>query len=559
MAEKISDILKEFNEINIVQEISGLACLFQVTGKVFLMETTSTADMDSIIYVYLYNDDGVGIPHVSLSPDKPITTDVCPKGQFRKLCLYESESIVFSLYSYKEKVRDAVNRVILLMTMGKSKREKEFQKEFPAYWNRAVQSIAGELFLNQDKNFCGLEVYANGKGDYRFVENGVSFRKGNPKDKKNFWCRHHEIEAYFIPLTDSRGILPPHQGYKWEISTIRSILYGNQVSHISNKTFCQIRNVTVKVQKVLLVFQLTIGEVKVLFAVKVHCKNSAGRTLFEKACLGADSIELCKISRVDYAYLCEQIGNDVENIHKKVLLIGCGSLGSYMATELVKNGFINLTICDGDHLEAVNTLRWASSNEFINSKEFMPKVLYLKNKLEEIHPQINVAVISKMIQSSELVGLSSGMDVIISTIGSSDMQLSYNRVLKKLNFPKPVFYIWLEAGGIYGHALYVNYTDGGCFECLFHKWDGTLINNWANKNSIMMNANGILHNGCEGTRASYGTISIQRTIAATLELMKKVMAHKIYISTLVDTSPTSVVTSPVQSMRGCVCHAAESN
>ena len=44
---------------------------------------------------------------------------------------------------------------------------------------------------------------------------------------------------------------------------------------------------------------------------------------------------LCKQMGKDYSFLCEQIGNDIGLLNKRILLIGAGSLGSYVAFELV--------------------------------------------------------------------------------------------------------------------------------------------------------------------------------------------------------------------------------
>ena len=68
------------------------------------------------------------------------------------------------------------------------------------------------------------------------------------------WIHHIENDVFYIPVTDSRGILPPHKGYQWTANEVQNIVYGKQIEHISDETFRSIKSVVPKTQDVILVF-----------------------------------------------------------------------------------------------------------------------------------------------------------------------------------------------------------------------------------------------------------------------------------------------------------------
>ena len=65
--------------------------------------------------------------------------------------------------------------------------------------------------------------------------------------------------------------------------------------------------------------------------------------------------------------------------------------------------------------------------------------------------------------------------MIIFTVGSTDIQMKMNKVLKDNHCHAPVIFVWLEAGGLYSHILVVDYKKKGCFECLYTDETGSFI------------------------------------------------------------------------------------
>ena len=267
------------------------------------------------------------------------------------------------------------------------------------------------------------------------------------------------------------------------------------------------------------------------------CRIGNDFSLLERINNNIRSIEMLQCKRMDYSYLNRIIGNSTNNIDKKILLIGAGSLGSYVASELVKNGFNNITLYDGDDLVSENFMRWYYSGIFKNSK----KANQIKFFLELMHPEIHVDSHNEYVDGKKIVEELISADYIIFTIGSSDAQLWLNRVLQENGCKATVLYAWLEAGGQHSHILKINYNFPGCYECLFTNDTGDIVNNQANLAEDKVVEFNTIHNGCGATRAAYGTSVLLRTTSVLLDVLNKEETEKGLSNYLVNITPESVM------------------
>lgn len=62
----VKEILATYDEISIVEEIIETVFLISMYGKQFLFAAPSKERQDLDVVIYLYNDDGLSIPHVML-------------------------------------------------------------------------------------------------------------------------------------------------------------------------------------------------------------------------------------------------------------------------------------------------------------------------------------------------------------------------------------------------------------------------------------------------------------------------------------------------------------
>ncbi len=544
-------ILSSYNEIVVNTELSFGAVLFELLGLEFIIFPPNEENPASVADVYLRNNDGLDYPHIMLYDDPVFEDSLIPPGKYRWVCLYEHESTVNSLWSYEEKIRNSIDRLIELLSMGEKEKEKEFQKEFLLYWNSSASTKKHTVFLTQEDKFACLDLFC-GEIEDRLVElKDVLSDIDAIKDGERNWKHNLGKEVYYIPIIDNRDIIPPHKSYRWSADTIKSIVCGDQVEHLSRETYEGLCSVYPKMQNLILVFGMYIQHSWVCFAVGVKCKAPNGKSLFDTLCEKIVDVEILRTKREDYLYLCEQIGNDIGLSKKRVLLIGAGSLGSYVAFELVKNGATSIKVYDDDKIENENILRWAYAG--IGKGDH--KSAIIRCLLNHLHPEINVEAETKRINEDLICAEAPKFDLVIVTIGSSDTQLKFNRALKQSECPTPVIYTWLEAGGKNSHILVVDYKSSGCFECLYTDERGNLINNRAIKNSEEETNYRIIRNGCGGTRAAYGTAALLRTTAALLDVIQLLFKRELNTSTLFDVSPYGITKSdtafPVEACNCC--------
>ena len=547
----VKEILESYEEIAIGEQILEGVLFFTLFEKQFLFFAPEVNDPSSRATVYLYNDNLLDFPHIMLRENTITDGKGLPNGTYRWVCLFEQNSIVNSIVSYEDKIFDCIDRLIELLSMSSADKEREFQKEFMYYWNSETTGDQKfSVYLDQSAHFAEMDAFYGAK-KVRLIQRGLALTDIDDRDKSGRkWIHHVENDVFYIPIVDCRSILPPHRGYQWTASEVQNIVYGKQIEHISDDTFQAIKRIIPKTQDFILVFGMKTDQSNVLFSLKVKCRNVKSHTLLEKLLSDIVSLELLNTERKDYAFLCEQIGNDIGLLKKRVLVIGAGSLGSYISFELVKNGAKNLKIYDGDKIEEENVLRWAYGGIGKGTNKASTVQILLKL----LHPEITIEACETNINVDSLMEEISDKDLIIFTIGSSDEQLKLNRVLKKANCPIPAIFVWLEEGGTNSHILFVDYRKPGCFECLYTDSNGEYVNNRARKNSTSATENGIIRNGCGGTRAAYGTAILLRTTAALLDVIRDYNGHKMIANTLIDISEEKIaISDTIFPMEECNC------
>lgn len=472
---------------------------------------------------FAVNDVGYDYPHI-------MTSDIEIQGDsFRNICLYETGSNVNYIQSYEEKICDAIKRLKELLTLSSCQIEREFQKEFLYYWED-VATTKVVAFVKDDKGYQRLNVYQGKNKTYRLVSTG--FNLNDKSEYTHIPC----IDAYYIRIIENRKIVPPTKNNPWTSKDILRIIKSRDISRISSETYKKINDDKSKWPVAMIIFEIQIDKQLLSFGVRLTFKTNTSTDLIEKIENSLVTLEPISVERYDYHTLNRQIGNDISITDKKIAIIGCGSLGSYIALELTKVGIKNFTVYDDDDIEAANILRhtvemWACS---------WNKAIALKGRLESVHPEIHVEAKNKKINESNLTQDMNKYDLIIFSVGSSDIQLLSNKIFTDKHYNKPVVYAWLEAGGNDSHILVVDYSKPGCFECLFTDEEGNLINNKVNKLTNVQVEQNTIRCGCGATRVAYGTEVLLRTTSVLLNVVKKVLSGYYDENTLINIRPNKV-------------------
>ena len=491
--EEAAIILEEYDEISNIEKLED--CIsFQLYDAKYLIFLVN--DSFPIIAIA---DDERNHPHFMIS-DVPI------KGKnYRGVCLYDEGTFVEYIHTNEEKIRSTIDRLITLVNLPKPMIEAEFQKEFLYYWNMSCASnnrysqINFQLFLDNEECFQWLE-YQEYKFDVVRLTNSTRFF--NDVDKK---IKTHDVPVLYLPITDAHGILPPNRNQKWTAKDINNIINNVQAQKISEEAYHCISKLSFSHKNILLIFKLN----NLFFGCIVEFKNKGTAKLHIKLESQIVDIIPVKINRCDFKFLNSQIGNSFSEKH--IAIIGVGSLGSYIANELVLSGYKNLTIIDEDKIDYENLFRYRSSY-LTNSWN---KTTLTKYNCEHTHPEVNVRAFANSLSSKNYKDyITEEIDVIIFAVGNSDVQLKMNKSFIENNNKIPVFYCWLEVDGETSHVAAIHNTLDGCFECLYTDNDGTLCANTVNK--VKTAEVSYIRNGCGGTRVPYGNITLLNATALLL-------------------------------------------
>lgn len=531
------EILSAYEDINVETSVSTEdAIIFRLGEMRFALLCPEKDNITSCPVVFALDVTTFNHPHILLNEIDFKGNSVLPKGKYRSVCLYESGSIINAIMSYDEKIVDAIERLITLLSLPPLQREKEFQKEFLFYWNSVAQNGKRDIYLNNNNTFSTLSVY-QGNDRIRYIAPNVWLSDLDTTcDGNRVWQQRVDIAAIFLPIIDNRGILPPRSEHPWGKDDVLEIICSDTVNHITYDSFLQLGLERTMYDTLDIVFGITATETPFTFLVRIKFHGGNQNSIRERLIHNIHSVEMLQSEEIDYNHLNQVIGNSTVNLSKKVLLIGAGSLGSYVASELVKNGFKNLTIYDGDTLSPENFMRWYYSGILKSGK----KASLLGFYLEMMHPEICVNSYDMNIDPEHLIEEMSTADYIIFTVGSSDTQIKLNRVLKESGCKAKVIFAWLEAGGQYSHLLRVDYSISGCFECLFTDNTGNMINNQANisgNETVKLNT---IHNGCGATRVAYGTSVLLRTTSVLLDILRREELETVQCNYLVNISRDNV-------------------
>ena len=245
---------------------------------------------------------------------------------------------------------------------------------------------------------------------------------------------------------------------------------------------------------------------------------------FENGICNLKSVNLIipiTVSRIDKMYLMTR-SNEAINIltDKKILLIGCGSVGSYIANELVKSGIEKMMLIDDDHLYEINVFRHLLGLEYVGQY----KCVALQNFLEKNIPDLKILSLVADIEDAVQEGSIEfeDYDLIISATGSHNVNRWINKYMYLHKLSTPIVYAWNEVLGIGSHVAYIQYGNIGCYECFFGRDEDT--DELYDRTSYCKPGQNIVQKvaGCGSSFIPYGSTVSFKTAGMCVETVKKI-------------------------------------
>jgi adenylyltransferase/sulfurtransferase len=148
----------------------------------------------------------------------------------------------------------------------------------------------------------------------------------------------------------------------------------------------------------------------------------------------------------------------------RVLIVGCGALGSAHAESLARAGVGHLRIVDRDFVEASNLQRQTLFTES-DAEKHLPKAIAAANHLHEINSQIEVEPHILDVNHSTIEQLIKDCDVVIDGTDNFATRYLINDACVKHN----TNWIYGAAVGSYGVTMTIRPHQTACLRCVFEE------------------------------------------------------------------------------------------
>lgn len=148
----------------------------------------------------------------------------------------------------------------------------------------------------------------------------------------------------------------------------------------------------------------------------------------------------------------------------KVVIIGCGALGTHIANNLVRAGVGKIKIIDRDFIEMHNLQRQILFNEE-DIKKDLPKAIAAKEHLTKINSEIEIISEVADVNFTNIEGFIKGFDAVVDGTDNFLIRYLLNEACDKLSIP------WVYGGGISTSGMTRTIIPGKtpCFLCQFPK------------------------------------------------------------------------------------------
>jgi len=145
----------------------------------------------------------------------------------------------------------------------------------------------------------------------------------------------------------------------------------------------------------------------------------------------------------------------------RVLLCGCGALGTVLADTLVRAGVGFMRIVDRDFVELSNLQRQVLFDE-ADVEQRMPKAVAAETKLRAINSEVQIESVVEDIAHDNILSFVDGVDLILDGTDNFEVRFLINDASLHSGIP------WIYAGciGSHGQSMPVFPGESACLRCL---------------------------------------------------------------------------------------------
>ena len=437
-----------------------------------------------------------------------------------KICLFDDASLLIRSDSPDRVMIDAYDRAVNILEIQPNSPEYrlEVAREFNAYWGQGKS-----LFVYTNLSPCS-------QNDYKNLNCIASNKFGilSDTESESEYLLHHyygqdsdhllKIPCILMRLR-SFDILPIKKEYSWK--ELRSFVLRN-ITGAQKRKFQKFLNMSRKTLYCFLLLSIPFKQRDFYMGFRLYYKSE---TVCKVGKNHKCHVEPMMTLPIDYPYMLKRSGGGAHGLREKsVLLIGCGSIGGFLAANLCQCGVGTIALLDKDCLTVDNVYRHILG--FKDALQYKNKADLMKSYLVEQYPHVEVKVLNvpnhdagHLLQNPETL---QNYDLIVSATGEPMLNLAINKMLQEHNIAVPFIVCFNEPYGIGGHAMVVN-INGGCLQCLYTDtisddrvpFRGSFVAPGQDfKKSI---------SGCAGSFVEYSTLDSQQTAIMTSRLVLQVL------------------------------------
>jgi len=166
------------------------------------------------------------------------------------------------------------------------------------------------------------------------------------------------------------------------------------------------------------------------------------------------------MERYSRQLVLDRIGSEGQQklLEARVVVIGCGALGSVSADRLVRAGVGEVVVVDRDIVELSNLQRQLL---FDDGDVGVPKAVAAVEKLRKINPEVTIEAVVDDVNFSNIEEIITGCDVVVDALDNTETRYLINDACIKNNIP------WVYGGAIstYGMVSVIIPGETACLRC----------------------------------------------------------------------------------------------
>lgn len=452
-----------------------------------------------------------------------------------KLCLFETEGVLIDWNLSGILIQSLFRAQSILQNGVLGKNREDFIEEFELYWGELPQSRFARFIVPLTENSQNVKYFIKPviqrkkekQSEYlkRLYSSTIYIGK-DTECLKRWQLENVSIVngAYFV-VNSRENIFPPDIRKPVTCNYLNNLLQIIPEKEVSRLLFGLGKNKVI-------VFKIKqpVGITNYIgFFVKGGTlEKYQGRYVLNTP----EYLQPLMISRSDKSYLLKRTMDEEVSINRKrILVIGCGSIGGHLICELAKAGYEDLTIVDDDFLTEENIFRHVLGMEYVSKY----KCVALREYVQKNIPEVSIKSLSEKFEDvvlEEDVDLSS-YDLIISATGNHNLNRWINSFLIEAKIRTPILYAWNEVHGIGNHVACIKYGNKGCYECFFGRNEEN--DEIYDKTSYCAPGQKITQSagGCGKNYVPYGNVISIKTVLICLNVVKDVFENGVQNNLLI--------------------------